>query len=69
MPDETEPFHVTLSKVLYPGAVKHPAADTATMLHDVELLKECSHCSEPFQVRMCKACLGATLVEGMFKSP
>ncbi len=53
---------VGLSKILYGAATEHPATDTATMLLDVELLKECAHCDGPTHVRVCKTHLDRALV-------
>lgn len=57
-----DPLHVALSKILYPHAHKHPSTDTATMLLDVERLKECHHCDAPTHVRVCLEHLDRALV-------
>ena len=53
---------VALSKILYGHAKEHPANDTATMLLDVEVLKECQHCDCPVHVKLCKQHLDRALV-------
>ena len=53
---------VALSKILYGHAKEHPANDTATMLLDVEVLKECQHCDCPVHVKVCKQHLDRALV-------
>jgi hypothetical protein len=59
---EVDSLAVALSKILYPLAHDHPANDTATMLLDVDVLKECQCCDAPVHVKVCKQHLDQALI-------